>query len=66
MQGDTMSPKLFTAILEYAFKALDWEHVGPNIDGKRLNNLRFSDDMVLIADNFKDAALLREELRQAT
>ena len=65
-QGDTMSPKLFTATLEHAFKTLDWENKGINIDGKRLNNLRFADDVVLITDNLGEAALMTEQLRQAT
>jgi len=49
-----MSPKLFTAILEYAFKMLDWNNRGINIDEERLNQLRFADDIVLISDNSRD------------
>ncbi|XP_057654761.1 uncharacterized protein LOC130893016 [Diorhabda carinulata] len=31
-QGDTISPKLFTCVLEYSFKKLNWEEKGINID----------------------------------
>lgn len=50
-QGDTLSPKLFIATLEYAFKFFDWDNKGVTIDGEQLNNLRFEDDIVLISDN---------------
>lgn len=30
------------------FKNLNWEEIGVNIDGERLNNLRFADDLILI------------------
>lgn len=63
-QGDTMSPKLFTAVLEYAFKRLKWEEKGINIDGKRLTNLRFADDIVLTADNLGDTRAMLQELQQ--
>ena len=53
-QGDTISPKLFITVLEYAFKKLNWENKGLNIDGRNLTNLRFADDIVLLADNLKD------------
>lgn len=45
-----MSLKLFTAILEYAFKTLDWENFDIKIEGKKQKNLRFADDIVLITD----------------
>ena len=32
-QGDTISPKLFTATLESIFRRLNWENKGVNIDG---------------------------------
>ncbi|KAL0872137.1 hypothetical protein ABMA27_004554 [Loxostege sticticalis] len=53
-QGDTISPKLFTAALENVFRKLDWSDKGISIDGERLNNLRFADDIVLISDNVDD------------
>ena len=44
-QGDTISPKLFTATLESIFRRLNWEHKGVKIDGEFLSNLRFADDI---------------------
>lgn len=52
-QGDPLSPKLFTAVLEQMFKKLDWEHLGLNINGSRLNHLRFADDLVLLEEDPK-------------
>ena len=46
-QGDTISPKLFTTLLEYMFKNIDLEELGININGKDLNYLRFADDIIL-------------------
>ena len=42
-QGDTISPKLFTATLESIFRRLNWENKGVKIDGEFLSNLRFAD-----------------------
>ncbi len=47
-QGDTISPKLFTACLEMVLRDIDWDG-GININGELLNHLRFADDIVLIA-----------------
>lgn len=54
-QGDVISPKLFTNLLEYMFKELEFNEIGINIDGERLNHLRFADDIVLIADRTDEA-----------
>ncbi|GBP79249.1 Craniofacial development protein 2 [Eumeta japonica] len=62
-QGDPLSPKLFSAILESVFRDLEWEKDGINIDGKKLNHLRFADDLVLITDN---ATTLQHMLQQLT
>ena len=40
-QGDTISPKLFTATLESIFRRLNWENKGVKIDGEFLSNRRF-------------------------
>lgn len=49
-QGDPLSPKLFTAVLEEIFRKLNWDHHGLNINGERLSHLRFADDIVLFAE----------------
>ncbi|KAG6926619.1 hypothetical protein G0U57_011657, partial [Chelydra serpentina] len=48
-QGDTISPKLFTACLEMVMNKINWRS-GVNINGERLSHLRFADDIVLIAE----------------
>lgn len=52
-QGDPLSPKLFTAALEQMFRKLEWDHLGLNINGSRLNHLRFADDLVLLEEDPK-------------
>jgi len=60
-QGDTISPKLFSAALEETFRKIDWDCKGININGEHLNHLRFADDIVLITDDVND---LEEMLNQ--
>lgn len=48
-QGDPLSPKLFITVLESVFNNLRWEKYGININGRRLNHLRFADDIVIFA-----------------
>ena len=47
-QGDTISPKLFSATLEDVMGRLEWEGMGVKIDGQQLHHLHFADDIVLI------------------
>ena len=44
-QGDTISPKLFTATPETIFRQLTWEIRGLKIDSEYLSHLRFADDI---------------------
>ena len=64
-QGDTLSPKLFTAVLEHAFKQLDWDTNGIKVDGEMLSHLRFADDIVLMGDNLKTIGTMLAELDAA-
>ncbi|EPB74002.1 hypothetical protein ANCCEY_06888 [Ancylostoma ceylanicum] len=64
-QGDTISPKLFTSALQYAMSRLNWDDKGLMIDGKKLSNLRFADDIVLISDNRLEMNQLLNELNEA-
>lgn len=50
-QGDPLSPKLFSAVLENVFRKLDWSDYGLNIDGAKLNHLRFADDVILFEED---------------
>ena len=49
-QGDPLSPKLFSAVLESIFRRLDWDNLGIKVNGKLLTHLRFADDIVLFAN----------------
>uniref|UniRef100_A0A7I4YM96 Reverse transcriptase domain-containing protein n=1 Tax=Haemonchus contortus TaxID=6289 RepID=A0A7I4YM96_HAECO len=61
-QGDTISPKLFTAALQYAMLNLDWEERGYPVNGKKVNNLRFADDIVLISSSTAEMEKMVNEL----
>lgn len=38
-------------MLEQLFRKLEWEHLGLNINGTRLNHLRFADDLVILEED---------------
>lgn len=47
-QGDIISLKLLVMVLKDVFKNLETEDKGINIIGKRLTNLKFADDIVIM------------------
>ena len=51
-QGDPLSPKLFTAVMEEVFKKAEISE-GVNVDGENLSNLRFADDVALLNETTK-------------
>ncbi|EYC11015.1 hypothetical protein Y032_0053g2428 [Ancylostoma ceylanicum] len=61
-QGDTISPKLFTATLEHVFRKLNWSDYGVSVNGNQLTNLRFADDVVLIAKSAQELQAMITEL----
>ena len=61
-QGDPISPKLFSAVLEDIFRRLNWEDRGVKINGKRLNHLRFADDIVTISETAEETKIMLTEL----
>ena len=63
-QGDTISPKLFTACLEGIFRELNWENKGLNINGEFFNHLRFADDIVLISETAEDLQEMVSDLNK--
>ena len=63
-QGDTISPKLFTACLEYIFKNFKWDQYGLNIDGEILNHLKFADGILLITTNLEEAERMLIDLNR--
>ena len=65
-QGDTLSPKLFVAVLESMLKMINWDSTGINIDGKLINHLCFADDIILITDNIQEAQNMLDMLNDAS
>ena len=63
-QGDTISPKLFTACLESIFRKMDWEGKGININGEYLNHLRFADDIILISETPEELQVMLNDLNR--
>ena len=61
-QGDTISPKLFTATLESIFRRLNWENKGVKIDGEFLSNLRIADDIFLCTETPQKLQQMLQEL----
>nr|CDJ94757.1 RNA-directed DNA polymerase (reverse transcriptase) domain containing protein [Haemonchus contortus] len=64
-QGDTISPKLFSAVLENTMRHLEWEDLGVKVDGRYLHHLRFADDIVLITPNIEQAERMLAEFDNA-
>ncbi|EPB80082.1 hypothetical protein ANCCEY_00770 [Ancylostoma ceylanicum] len=60
--GDPVSPNLFSACLESVIRNCDWSTFEVLIDGKRLNHLRFADDIVLITRSPGDASEMLRRL----
>ena len=53
-QGDTLSPKMFTAAVEDIFQKANLEERGININGEMLTDLRFADDVALTTTSVKE------------
>ena len=65
-QGDVISPKLFTSALEDAFKLLEWQGFGININGEYITHLRFADDIVVMAESLEDLGTMLEDLNRVS
>jgi hypothetical protein len=61
-QGDTLSPKMFSAALEEVFRRVNLEGKGININGEYLSHLRFADDIVLISHSASELENMIEAL----
>lgn len=61
-QGDPISPKIFSAVLEMIFRNLDWTNKGLNINGENLSHLRFADDLILFSENPKTLETMLQQL----
>ena len=60
-QGNTISPKLFTATSESIFRRLNWENKGVKIDGQFLSNLCFADDIFLCTETPQELQQMLQE-----
>ena len=61
-QGDTISPKLFTATSEsILFRRLNCENKGVNIDGEFLSKLSFADDIFLCTETSQSRQNMLQE-----
>ncbi|KAK6732637.1 hypothetical protein RB195_016789 [Necator americanus] len=60
-QDDTISPKIFTAILENAMRKLEWDDMRVKVDGRQLHHLRFADDIVLVTPSISQAGRMLNE-----
>ncbi|EYC21168.1 hypothetical protein Y032_0020g34 [Ancylostoma ceylanicum] len=61
-QGDTISPKLFTATLEHVFRQLALDDYGLSVSGNEVTNLRSADDVVLIAKSTEELQTMVSDL----
>ncbi|XP_068233570.1 uncharacterized protein [Palaemon carinicauda] len=64
IKGYSISSKLFTSCLNEGFKNLDWENVGITINRKSLNNLRFTDDIIVFSESWKELRKMAEDLNR--
>ena len=53
-QQDLISPKWFTAIIQDVFASTQLEEKGINIDGEKLSDLTFADNVALTTEGVKD------------
>ena len=63
-QEDPLSPLILNSSPEEIFRGLNWEDKGFCINGEKLNNLRFADDVVVISDNGDDLMKMIEDLER--
>uniref|UniRef100_A0A0K0D081 Reverse transcriptase domain-containing protein n=1 Tax=Angiostrongylus cantonensis TaxID=6313 RepID=A0A0K0D081_ANGCA len=64
-QGDTISPKLFTATLQNVMRALELDNMRVKIDGRQIHHLRFADDTVLISPDISHAERMLADFDKA-
>ena len=58
-QGCILSPQLFNILLELVLRlAIQDEQIGAKVQGQYINNLRFADDIVLLAETKEDLQFL--------
>lgn len=66
-QGCVMSPMLFNVYSERIFKeAVDEVQIGIKVNGKYINNIRYADDSVLMAESIEDLQNLLDRVNNAS
>jgi hypothetical protein len=66
-QGCVISPQLFNILLEVVIStALQESEIGVNISGFTINNLRFADDIVIIAETQDELQTLVNRVQEAS
>eukprot|EP00057_Strongylocentrotus_purpuratus_P023161 XP_011677635.1 PREDICTED: uncharacterized protein LOC105444715 [Strongylocentrotus purpuratus] len=66
-QGCALSPQLFNILLEAVMLyAIHDTKIGVRVQGQLINNLRFADDIVLIADNDRDLQTIVDLVHQSS
>ena len=66
-QGCVLSPQLFNILLELVMLYATHEVcIGANIQGKQINNLRFADDIVLMAESADDLQVLVDRVQDSS
>lgn len=53
-------------MLELIFKHMKWENRGTNVEGERLNDLRYADYIVIILDTLEDTDFMPNSLNKAS
>ena len=61
-QGCRLSPYLFNIYTEFIFRKSE-ERIGINLGGRNINNLRYADDTVLMAEKIDDLQTLETEVK---
>ena len=65
-QGDTLSPKIFTATLNMAIRNIDWQNMGLKMEGSPLPTLEYADDVVVLARTRPELEKMLKCLKDAT
>jgi hypothetical protein len=57
---------LFNAVLQLVFQSLQWNSKGLDLNGSRIPNLSFADDLTLISESEDKLLTMIEELKNVS
>ena len=63
-QRCVLSPYLFNLFTELIFRAIESEHRGVSVGGRRISNLRYADDTAIAAENENELQILTKRVNQ--